>query len=44
MSEGSRFLAGVWVRVYQRLLALAAGIWHNWQIGQPGRNFTAYDH
>lgn len=33
--HGGRTLAGVWVRVCCRLLALAAGIWHNWQIGQP---------
>ena len=31
-------------RVAQRLLALAAGLWHNWQINQPGRHLTAYDH
>jgi hypothetical protein len=27
-------------RVAQRLLAL----WHNWNIGNPGRRLTAYDH
>ena len=35
---------GVWARICQRVLALAAGVWNNWQIGQPGRSFTAYDH
>jgi len=36
---------GVYVRVAGRLLALAAGIWHNWLIGAPNkRSLTAYDH
>jgi hypothetical protein len=35
---------GVWARICQRVLALAAGVWHNWRHGQPGRGFTAYDH
>jgi Transposase DDE domain len=41
---------GVWARVCQRILALAVGVWHNWQLwenGQldtPGRHLTAYDH
>jgi len=26
------------------LLALAAGLWHNQNIGDPGRHLTAYDH
>jgi hypothetical protein len=30
-----RALAGVYVRVAQRLLALAAAIWWNWEIGAP---------
>jgi Transposase DDE domain len=42
--HGGRTLAGVWLRVCQRLLALAAGVWQNWEIGRPGRRFTAYDH
>jgi hypothetical protein len=42
--HGGRTLAGVWTRICQRILALAAGVWHNWQIGNPGRSFTAYDH
>ena len=43
--HGGRTLAGVWVRVAQRLLALAAAIWWNWQIGAPDkRSLIAYDH
>jgi hypothetical protein len=40
-----RTLAGVDVRVAQRLLALAAAIWWNWQIDAPDkRSLLAYDH
>jgi hypothetical protein len=43
--HGGRTPAGVWVRVAQRLLALAAGIWWNWETGQPDkRSLVAYDH
>ena len=42
--HGGRTLQGLWARICQRVLALAIGVWHNWQIGQPGRSFTAYDH
>jgi hypothetical protein len=42
--HGGRTLAGVWARICQRVLALAVGVWHNWQTGNPGRSFTAYDH
>ncbi len=42
--HGARTLPGVWARVCQRVLALAIGVWHNWHSGNPGRNFTAYDH
>jgi ClpX C4-type zinc finger len=43
--HGGRTLAGVYVRVAQRLLALAAGIWWNWELGQPDkRSLVAYDH
>ena len=42
--HGGRTLDGVWARICQRVLALAIGVWHNRQHGQPGRNFTAYDH
>jgi hypothetical protein len=42
---GSRIPAGLWARVVQRLLALNAVIWFNWQIGAPvKRSLTAYDH
>lgn len=40
----ARTLGGVVARVAQRLLALAAGLWHNESIGAPGRRFTAYGH
>ena len=40
-----RTLAGVFVRVGQRLLALAAAIWFNWQLGVADkRSLLAYDH
>jgi len=43
--HGGRTLAGVVVRVWQRLLALTATIWHNDTIGAPiKRSLTAYDH
>ena len=48
--HGGHIAEGVWARVCQRVLALAAGIWHNWllyeagQIDTPGRHFTIYDH
>jgi len=42
--HGGRTPQGVWARICQRVLALAIGVWHNWQTGQPGRSFTAYDH
>jgi hypothetical protein len=33
------------VRILQRVLALTAAIWHNWNTGQPiMRSLTAYDH
>jgi len=40
----ARTLCGIVARVAQRVLALAAGLWHNEQIGEPGRHFTAYTH
>jgi hypothetical protein len=40
----ARTLGGVLARVAQRPLALAAGLWHNETIGEPGRHFTAYGH
>lgn len=42
--HGGRTIPGVWVRVAQRLLALAAVLWFNQQLGRPGRHLTAYDH
>ncbi|MGL4339333.1 MAG: transposase, partial [Rhodoglobus sp.] len=43
--HGGRTPAGVYSRVAARLLALAAGIWHNWLTGEPNkRSLTAYDH
>jgi Transposase DDE domain len=48
--HGGHIPAGVWVRVCQRVLALAAGVWHSWQLRQageidaPGRHFIHYDH
>lgn len=40
--HGARTLPGLCARVALRLLALAAGIWHNAQIGEPGRALAAY--
>jgi len=43
--HGGRVPAGLWARVLQRLLALNAAIWHNWNIGAPvKRSLIAYDH
>ena len=43
--HGGRTKAGVIVRVWQRILALTAAIWHNDRTGQPIlRSLTAYDH
>jgi hypothetical protein len=43
--HGGRTLAGVHARVGQRLLALAAAIWFNWQLGaEHKRSLVAYDH
>jgi hypothetical protein len=39
--HGARTLPGLCARIGLRLLALAAGLWHNGQIGEPGRHFTA---
>lgn len=40
--HGARTLPGLGARVGLRLLALAAGIWHNHLTGQPGRALAAY--
>jgi hypothetical protein len=43
--HGAHTIQGVWVRVAQRLLALATGVWFNWQINAPiKRSLVAYDH
>jgi hypothetical protein len=43
--HGGRTPAGVYARVAQRLLAMAAAIWHNWTINAPvKRSLIAYDH
>jgi hypothetical protein len=33
--HGAHTIQGLWIRVAQRLLALAAGVWCNWQLGAP---------
>lgn len=43
--HGGRTPAGVAARLSQRLLALAAALWHNWTINAPDkRSLIAYDH
>jgi Transposase DDE domain len=48
--HGGHIPEGVWARVCQRVLALAAGVWHSWLLWEaheadaPGRHFTYYDH
>ena len=42
--HGAHTMGGLCARVAQRLLALAACVWHNWEIGEPGRSLIAYDH
>ncbi|MBB2892711.1 IS982 family transposase [Flexivirga oryzae] len=43
--HGARSTSGVIVRIWQRLLAMTAAIWHNDRIGAPVlRSLTAYDH
>jgi hypothetical protein len=43
--HGAHTIQGVWIRAAQRLLALAAGVWFNWQLGAPvKRSLVAYDH
>ncbi len=43
-AHGGRTIEGLCTRVALRLLALAAGLVHNQQIGDPGRHFAAYGH
>jgi hypothetical protein len=43
--HGAHTAQGVWIRVAQRLLALAASVWFNWQLDAPvKRSLVAYDH
>lgn len=43
--HGARTATGVIARINQRILALAAAIWHNWATDAPiRRSLTAYDH
>lgn len=42
--HGAHSMDGLCTRVAQRLLAFGACIWHNWQVGEPGRSLIAYDH
>ena len=43
--HGGRTTAGVYARIAQRLLAMAATIWHNWTTAEPvRRSLIAYDH
>lgn len=43
--HGGRTFEGVAVRVAQRILAMAAAIWHNHKTRQPiTRSLIAYDH
>jgi hypothetical protein len=43
-AHGGRTLQGLCTRIALRLLALAAGLIHNHDIGDPGRHFAAYGH
>ena len=44
-AHGGRIPQGVFSRVAQRLLAMAAGIWHNWTTGLTSkRSLIAFDH
>ena len=43
--HGAHTIQGLWIRVAQRLLALATGVWFNWQLDAPvKRSLVAYDH
>jgi hypothetical protein len=43
--HGAHTIQGLWIRVAQRLLALATTVWFNWQINAPiKRSLVAYDH
>lgn len=40
--HGARTMPGLFARIGMRLLALSAGLWHNWETDDPGRHFAAY--
>jgi hypothetical protein len=43
--HGAHTIQGVWIRVAQRLLALADAVWFSWQVNAPvKRSLVAYDH
>ena len=43
--HGAHTIQGAWIRVAQRLLALATCVWFNWQLGLPvKRSLVAFDH
>lgn len=43
--HGAHTIQGVWIRIAQRLLALATGVWFNWQLdASVKRSLLAYDH
>ena len=42
--HGAHTIDGLCARVAQRLLALDACVWHDGEIGEPGRGLIAYDH
>lgn len=43
--HGARTLQGLLAKIGAKLLAMAAGIWHNWKTGTPHkRSLIAYDH
>jgi hypothetical protein len=43
--HGAHTIQGVWIRVAQRLLALATSVWFNWQLNaMVKRSLVAYDH
>lgn len=43
--HGARTIHGAWIRVGQRLLALAACVWFDWRLGAPvKRSLVAFDH
>jgi hypothetical protein len=42
--HGGRTTEGVYARIAQRMLAMAAAIWHNWAAGAPvKRSLITYD-